>query len=292
MDGIIKLYRQSNSRAWLSFYAGDSNPSTLFTGVKSQLSIHISQCQVGNVFSTNYVRWYENARYGMFERICYTSHVNGIGGDYLYKIGSDVESAILKKIARQKKGVAYYFRTNASKVFYYRNASGSYYRLFLTEPPTITVNGQKLVSTTLKEQGVLDSPELFVSLLSSTLFHWFWTCVSDNYHITLKEFRVFCIDILSIKKRYIEALCALCQELMNDYKKYSSIRHEHDERNKVVRQVQIYEPRASKPLIDRIDCILAQHYGFTHEELDYIINYDIKYRMGREVDLCETQAGY
>jgi hypothetical protein len=26
---------------------------------------------------------------------------------------------------------------------------------------------------------------------------------------------------------------------------------------------------------------VAQHYDFTDEELDFIINYDIKYRMGR-----------
>ena len=26
----------------------------------------------------------------------------------------------------------------------------------------------------------------------------------------------------------------------------------------------------------------ANHYGFTDEELDFIINYDIKYRMGQE----------
>ena len=26
--------------------------------------------------------------------------------------------------------------------------------------------------------------------------------------------------------------------------------------------------------------VLAKHYGFTEEELDFIINYDIKYRMG------------
>ena len=32
--------------------------------------------------------------------------------------------------------------------------------------------------------------------------------------------------------------------------------------------------------IDRIDRVLAQHYGFKDEELDFIINYDIKYRMG------------
>ena len=28
------------------------------------------------------------------------------------------------------------------------------------------------------------------------------------------------------------------------------------------------------------DILLAKHYGFTEEELDFIINYDIKYRMG------------
>lgn len=32
----------------------------------------------------------------------------------------------------------------------------------------------------------------------------------------------------------------------------------------------------------RTDRMLAKHYGFTHEELNFIINYDIKYRMGQE----------
>ena len=44
------------------------------------------------------------------------------------------------------------------------------------------------------------------------------------------------------------------------------------------------------PIIDEIvgaaspgsNCVLAQHYGFIDEELDFIINYDIKYRMGRD----------
>jgi len=31
-----------------------------------------------------------------------------------------------------------------------------------------------------------------------------------------------------------------------------------------------------------------EHYGFTDEELDYIINYDIKYRMGK--DLLENHS--
>ncbi len=33
-----------------------------------------------------------------------------------------------------------------------------------------------------------------------------------------------------------------------------------------------------------IDRVLAKHYGFTDEELDFIINYDIKYRMGQDAE--------
>ena len=40
--------------------------------------------------------------------------------------------------------------------------------------------------------------------------------------------------------------------------------------------------KLSKTFIDEIDRVLAKHYGFTKEELDFIINYDIKYRMGRD----------
>ena len=40
----------------------------------------------------------------------------------------------------------------------------------------------------------------------------------------------------------------------------------------------------SKPILDEIDRLLAEHYGFTDEELDFIINYDIKYRMGNTDD--------
>jgi hypothetical protein len=39
-----------------------------------------------------------------------------------------------------------------------------------------------------------------------------------------------------------------------------------------------------KNIIDLIDSILGKHYGFTHAELDFIINYDIKYRMGKELE--------
>jgi hypothetical protein len=36
----------------------------------------------------------------------------------------------------------------------------------------------------------------------------------------------------------------------------------------------------SKAIIDEIDTVIANHYNFSNEGLNFIINYDIKYRMG------------
>lgn len=47
----------------------------------------------------------------------------------------------------------------------------------------------------------------------------------------------------------------------------------------------IEDSRIQKPIFDAIDKVLPAHYGFTEEDLGFIINYDIKYRMGREVEL-------
>lgn len=49
-------------------------------------------------------------------------------------------------------------------------------------------------------------------------------------------------------------------------------------------KIQYIFPKLSKPIIDEIDTALAEHYGFTEEELDFIINYDIKYMLGKELE--------
>ena len=66
----------------------------------------------------------------------------------------------------------------------------------------------------------------------------------------------------------------LATRLMDSLKKGSELRQMGNLR------IQCIIPRKSKPIIDEIDALLAEYYGFTEEELDYIINYDIKYRMG------------
>lgn len=39
-----------------------------------------------------------------------------------------------------------------------------------------------------------------------------------------------------------------------------------------------------KPVVMTMGCVLARHCGLTAEELDFIINYDVKYRMGASAE--------
>ena len=62
---------------------------------------------------------------------------------------------------------------------------------------------------------------------------------------------------------------------------YSESRTTRKRRGEMIHVDEInFDVQKSKPIIDEIDRVLAQYYGFTDDELDFIINYDIKYRMG------------
>ncbi len=76
---------------------------------------------------------------------------------------------------------------------------------------------------------------------------------------------------------------ALGKTLQEDYQKNSEIvtRQYSAGTRKFTMKKQYFYIKHSKPILDEIDTLLAEHYGFMQEELDFIINYDIKYRMGK-----------
>ena len=47
-------------------------------------------------------------------------------------------------------------------------------------------------------------------------------------------------------------------------------------------EIEEYRVACSKPIIDEIDGVLARYYDFTEEELNFILYYDRKYRIGRD----------
>ena len=129
---------------------------------------------------------------------------------------------------------------------------------------------------------VADSPEnatLAVALLNSSLFYWFWRAMFDGYHCGRANISSIPFSLTKIDSSNSRALKILVRDLMLDFKANA-------ERKKVRYQstgLVVYDEfnvKKSKSIIDRIDETLAQHYGLNEEQLDFIINYDIKYRMG------------
>ena len=47
--------------------------------------------------------------------------------------------------------------------------------------------------------------------------------------------------------------------------------------------IETFDYSSCKEVLDEIDVVLAKHFGLSNEMLDYIVGYDIKYRMGQGV---------
>ena len=97
---------------------------------------------------------------------------------------------------------------------------------------------------------------------------------SDCYHLNKP-------DILSFPIVSDNGLRTISHDLEADMQA-KSIRRVYNYKTTGRVEYDEFYMKLSKPIIDKIDRVLAKHYGFTEEELDFIINYDIKYRMGRE----------
>ncbi len=118
-----------------------------------------------------------------------------------------------------------------------------------------------------------------IAALNSSLFYWWFIILSDCRHLNMREIENFPLGLDAMSDSVSGKLVQLTNALMADLEKHK-YRKEcvYKTTGKVVYDE--YYPKYSKPIIDEIDRVLAEHYGFTEEELDFIINYDIKYRMG------------
>ena len=113
-------------------------------------------------------------------------------------------------------------------------------------------------------------------LINSSLFYLWFIVYGNGRNVALRDIQTFPCDLGQLSSQQGRILDELFAELMQDYKYHSRVKTRKDG----VKLQQFY-PSHSKPIIDKIDRLLARHYGFTDEELDFSINYDIKYRMGR-----------
>ena len=108
--------------------------------------------------------------------------------------------------------------------------------------------------------------------LNSSLFFFWFISIGNGRNITGTDVEAFPIGHPA--PGALRDASAAFRRLMDDYKENSLIRQRAD------CEFQEFRPNLSKHIMDVIDQILATHFEFADEELDFILNYDIKYRMG------------
>jgi hypothetical protein len=290
MTPLVQMVHKMSGTKWVAHFGW--RPATLFSGVNIPLSIllHLPGQEKG-LYTTTFNKWYREQRDFLFPCISYVSASDFICHDHVIpKIGSQIEQSILRKAFAQKKTVQSFLSTgrDQSSTLYYRNTGGLYWRIITDFQPFFELNGQRASSSTESTLQMRDRRILnYVTALLNSNFFWFHYVIYSSFH------HVNPIDILSVpfdadrmKSKVAESLENASASVMQDLKQHSQIRlREHKGGNRS--RAQTFFPSRSKTYVDQIDCILADHYGFSPEELDYIINFDVKYRQGTDEEDSE-----
>ena len=124
-----------------------------------------------------------------------------------------------------------------------------------------------------------------IAILSSNLFFVNYIIWSSCQVVNSRDFN-FPINLKDLPDSIYKRISNLGVALQHDYQKNSHVKERNYAKKgrQFTMQKQHFYIKYSKHIIDAIDFELAQYYDFTEEELDFIINYDIKYRMGDELN--------
>ena len=197
------------------------------------------------------------------------------------KIHSKIEQRLWKKLSQFSVLDKDLTMRRTSQTIYFHNAPYNFMRAMDFAPYFWNERDGERVSTQVKPLYLTTKLDAAVvtAALNSSLFYWWYIILSDCRHLNLREIRNFPIGIDQMGEAIKQTLSELSADLMQDLKRHARRKETNYKTTGRVVYDEFY-PRHSKPIIDKIDHVLAKHYGFTDEELDFIINYDIKYRMG------------
>ena len=277
----IQQLLENNRSSWYSNFAW--RPAKLFDAVNRALSIFVvNASDTIHHYTTPYQKWISENRKNLFKEISYTQYDVRRDSFWMPKLSSDVENRILECILRQPKTIGNYITNRSQSKVYYRTTGGLYWKVFTNFAPRFLCNGVEGHSS--RETCLIipndNQSSSIVAFLSSNLF-WWWYTVTSN----LRDLNPSDIYGIRFPENLIEnpTLQKLGIKYLDDLKANSTMLT-REQKNVGTTQTQSFKINKSKPIIDEIDKVLAKHYGFTEEELDFIINYDIKYRMGDELN--------
>ena len=287
MDTVIKQLKETTDL--LLFANFDDRPGRLFEMIEHlRATIFIANKSKNSVcrqvYATKYNRWYTQCRSILFDSICYTDVSKFVKSFIIPKLSYTIECSINDKLQSNDNTIANYYGSSFSKsAIYFRAAGGGYFLLIKNQKSITYIDGVLEDVKAEKEIKINDAynNSAVGAIVSSSLFYWNYIAYTDCRNLTKSYIDNFPAPILVVKD---VDLVTNGTALFADYESNKFTKNTYYKstgRNVIYDE---YYPKRSKKIIDEIDKCIAKYYNFTEEELDFIINYDIKYRMGDELN--------
>lgn len=276
MEELQQLFKSAFGRMYISTF--HQRPAQLFDGVLQRLSIFITTKHNSEhtIFTTGINRWYTETRDKLF---CLLSYVESpqIHQPHFVKLGSKIEVDIFNKYVSHTPIRCYICKTaNPYNSLYYRTAGGGYWVTFLNaEFDCVSVSNKH---TVIREEVIAKA---LSAALNSNLFWWYYSINFDLFNF--KDYMIFGFQFTYTNPKSLDSIIKLSDQMETSLRTnaiYYSINSATNGLNETV----TYQKFKSKEIMDAIDKELIKVYDFTEEELDFIINYDIKYRMSDELN--------
>jgi hypothetical protein len=252
-----RLYKNVPEQYLLNY---SDRPDCLFTSVHQKLSILFARKININrsIYTSNYHYWYKKERQDLFKTAT-TIKNEFIEENFIPKIGTELDSNIYKKIIGQPTKISQMFSGGEYAVNVNMRAS-FWIKAFLHEH-----DGAEYKSM---QTGNRELMYYTMCLFNSSLFWWYWICVSDGWHITNKELDNFRVPNVT----EFSDLVKLSQNLENKL-----------EQTKVyvgTKQTQYeYKHRLCINEIHAIDDYINKLFGLTKVESKHIKNFAYRYRV-------------
>ncbi len=291
-DGFSSLQSisiESLMNIYVSFFS--NRPSQLFEGAQKRITIilgqkrsHEHKAETSNIYTTEYIRFQKNERNSLFSsRLNYLSRNSRfkLFPTSLEKVGCMLQHSIFEKLSDRNESLRLSIQTQSSHVVYYTRKFG-YFLAFLDFIPAITCIGtdKSQLPSELKSLSFSSKKSALaaIGVLSSSTFFYFWNLLSDCRNLNKRDILEFPLNVDKLSKSDMDSLSRIAEKYLNDLNDTST------RMTKSGLYIQTFHYATCKKYIDNLDIALAGIFDFTDEELDFIINYDIKYRMGKDLN--------
>lgn len=259
-------------------------PAKIFPNVDQRVTILRATTKKGtscHISSTRFNRWHPGSETQLINNLTYCDITTVISTMGWPKIGDDIGREILIKLNQCDTKIKNYFGENWTG--YYHGIGRYWLKAYDFIPAYIKANGEPGRSSTLFDLGFQSERlgKIVIGLLNSSIFYWYWVLFGDDFHLTRTLIEEFPMRISNEGKHFVyDEIEKYVTSLMVDYQKNSILKR--GQYAKGIITWQEFYPRKSKIIINKLDDLFGMVFGLSPEEIGYLKNYDLEFRVDEE----------